>query len=123
MNTLPYVAVPAYWVFGRSDFNGYVTARRNHDKELEKFWEAFGRTLKQRDLIYDPERTDSFVTEELAKMPATKGNSVELLIDGEQTFQSIFEGIARAKDYVLVQFYIIQNDSVGLELRDLLVKK
>lgn len=32
LNTLPVVAVPAYWVFGRNKFNGYVTAR--HDVEL-----------------------------------------------------------------------------------------
>ena len=28
LNTFPYVAVPAYWVLGRSRFQGYVTARR-----------------------------------------------------------------------------------------------
>ena len=30
--TLPYVAVPAYWVFGRDKFKGYVLARQS---ELE----------------------------------------------------------------------------------------
>ncbi|MCB1130779.1 MAG: hypothetical protein KDN05_06585, partial [Verrucomicrobiae bacterium] len=24
LNAMPFVALPAYWVFGRSDFNGYV---------------------------------------------------------------------------------------------------
>ena len=32
--------------------------------------------------------------EKLAKLPATRGNHAELLIDGEATFDSIFEGIA-----------------------------
>ena len=123
LNTMPYVAVPAYWVFGRSDFNGYVTARRDHGEELQSFWNSFNGTLTARDLIYDPERSDPFVTEALAKMPATKGNDAELLIDGDATFKSIFEGIARAKDYVLVQFYIIRDDSVGQELRDALVER
>lgn len=123
LNTIPYVAVPAYWVFGRSDFNGYVTARRDHSKELEKFWNDFDRKLSEEDLIFDPDRTDPFVTEELAKLPATRGNSVELLIDGDETFASIFEGISRAEDYVLVQFYIIRDDSVGRQLRDVLVER
>src|SRR5262245_50766935 len=26
LNTFPYVAVPAYWVFGRTSFHGYVLA-------------------------------------------------------------------------------------------------
>src|SRR3954471_15626016 len=34
LNTIPYVAVPAYWIFGRSDFNGYVMLRRANKKEL-----------------------------------------------------------------------------------------
>ncbi|MGD8607750.1 MAG: hypothetical protein PVH21_10685, partial [Myxococcales bacterium] len=31
LNTFPYLAVPAYWVLGRSRFQGYVTARRATD--------------------------------------------------------------------------------------------
>lgn len=31
--TLPYVSVPAYWVFGRNKFRGYVLARQ-HELEL-----------------------------------------------------------------------------------------
>src|SRR6478609_6343329 len=34
LNTFPYVAVPAYWVFGRSDFEGYVVLRRKTMAEL-----------------------------------------------------------------------------------------
>jgi cardiolipin synthase len=123
LNTLPYVAVPAYWVFGRSDFKGYVTLRRTYRAELSDFWETFESTLRERDLVVDPDRGSPLVTERLAKLPATVGNDAELLIDGEATYQSIFEGIARAKDYVLVQFYIIRDDSVGRELRDTLVER
>ena len=35
LNTFPYVAVPAYWVFGRSTFRGYVTARQTGDLEIQ----------------------------------------------------------------------------------------
>lgn len=34
LNTLPYVAVPAYWVFGRTKFQGYVSARRDENSVL-----------------------------------------------------------------------------------------
>ena len=29
LNTFPYLAVPAYWVLGRSKFKGYVSARQD----------------------------------------------------------------------------------------------
>ena len=123
LNTMPYVAVPAYWVFGRSDFRGYVSARRSHRAEFQEFWDKFEGTLDERGLVYEPERSQPFVSEELAKLPATTGNDGELLIDGDETFRSIFEGIGRAEEYVLVQFYIIRDDSVGQELKGALVER
>ena len=123
LNTLPYVAVPAYWVFGQRDFKGYVTARRTKRAELEGFWDDFNGTLEAEGLVVDPEREALFVSEILAKLPATIGNDAELLIDGDATYQSILEGIARAEDYVLVQFYIIQDDSVGRELQQSLINR
>ncbi len=123
LNTLPYVAVPAYWIFGRSDFKGYVTARRSQREELAEFWRDFEHQLEDQGLVLPRDRPGPFVTEQLAKLPATTGNDVELLVDGDATFDSIFQGIARAKDYVLVQFYIIHDDSVGRALRDALVER
>ena len=34
LNTFPYVAVPAYWVFGRNRFQGYVVARQDELKNI-----------------------------------------------------------------------------------------
>ena len=123
LNTLPYIAVPAYWVFGSSDFNGYVTARRSSDESLRRFWEDFQETLEKGDLIYESDRSNPFVAEQLAELPATRGNDAELLINGDATYRSMLEGSTQAEDYVLVQFYIIRGDSVGRELRDALVER
>ncbi|MBL0713743.1 MAG: cardiolipin synthase, partial [Desulfosarcina sp.] len=56
-------------------------------------------------------------------MPITGFNASQLLIDGEVTFACMFEDIAAARSYVLVQFYIIKNDHLGRELKDCLVRK
>jgi hypothetical protein len=34
LNTFPYVAVPAYWILGRSRFQGYISARQDGDNEI-----------------------------------------------------------------------------------------
>ncbi|MFC7336483.1 cardiolipin synthase [Haloferula chungangensis] len=123
LNTMPYVAVPAYWVFGRSDFNGYITARRTERESLKPFWRNFDSTLRERSLVPEPGNSGTTVVERLAKLPATSGNHAELLIDGEQTFPSILEGIARAEHYILFQFYIIRDDPTGREIRDALIQR
>jgi cardiolipin synthase len=123
LNTFPYVAVPAYWVFGRSKFEGYVVARRQTDLGTEQI---------ERDLLDSvasfrdgrDERTEAAAAgEALAGMPILRGNDVELLIDGDATFDSILAGIEAAKDYVLVQFYIVRDDELGRRLKDGLIAK
>ena len=34
---LPYVSVPAYWIFGRNKFKGYVLARQNELQQVNAF--------------------------------------------------------------------------------------
>ena len=59
----------------------------------------------------------------MAEMPAVRGNSVDLLIDGETTFASIFAGIDAAEEYVLVQFFIVKDDELGRDLQARLIAK
>jgi cardiolipin synthase len=59
----------------------------------------------------------------LARMPATSGNNVELLINGEQTFDSIAEGLESAEKYILFEFYIIRDDELGQRLGNIMIAK
>jgi cardiolipin synthase len=123
LNTFPYVALPAYWVFGRSKFQGYVDARQEGDLEINQVAVDAGRRSEQFYVDLPEEWGGVQALERLARMRFTGGNDVKLLIDGEATFGAIFEGIEAAEDYVLVQFYIIKDDQLGRELKDRLIRK
>jgi cardiolipin synthase len=123
LNTFPYVAVPAYWVFGRSNFEGYAVMRRKSKSEMSDAEKKLEHDLLALRPAWGPEAANAVLLEKLAKLPATEGNHVELLIDGENTFRSIFESIAQAREYVLVQFYIIHDDGLGRRLKDALIAK
>jgi len=56
-------------------------------------------------------------------MPFTHSNGTHLLIDGEETFSAIFSGIESAEKYILVQYYIIKDDSIGREFKNRLIRK
>ena len=60
--------------------------------------------------------------ERLARLPFSEGNTARLLVDGEATFQALFEAVDSAGDYVLAQFYIVRDDRLGREFRDSLVR-
>ncbi len=123
LNTCPYVAVPAYWVFGRSNFEGYVMLRRNSKAEMSDAEQRVAHDVLAMRPSPDAEPVSATLLEKLAKLPATRGNHTELLIDGEATFRSIFEGIEKAREYVLVQFYILRDDGLGRQLKDALIAR
>jgi cardiolipin synthase len=121
--TFPYLAVPAYWILGRSRFNGYVKAHKasHHSIEIDKL-------LLEKELapfrIPSSEVTPAAkAAEKMANMPYLKGNHVDLLIDGEATFDSIIEGIKQAKEYILFQFFIVHDDELGRRIKDQLIKR
>ncbi|RMF54661.1 MAG: cardiolipin synthase, partial [Bacteroidetes bacterium] len=66
-------------------------------------------------------RGELLAFQRLATLPFTRGNHVRLLIDGEPTFEAIFDGIDRARSYVLAQFYIIRDDRIGRAFQERLI--
>jgi len=123
LNTFPVVALPAYWVLGRSKFSGYVTARRAEFVKSEPLLKQLLDDLEQNGLESEEHRTQARLYEQLARLPFTRGNQARLLVDGEATFDAILAGIASARDYVLVQFYILRDDDLGRRLQQALIAK
>jgi cardiolipin synthase len=123
LNTFPYVAVPAYWVFGRRKFSGYVESFQAHEKEIVRFAEELKQQLQPYRVETDERVPDYEALKALAGSPLLRGNEVELLVDGEATFESILAGIERAREYVLVEFYIVRDDGLGRRLQQSLIRK
>jgi len=127
LNALPVIAVPAYLVFGRSKFRGFIFARQSEDAEMTDLIKSLNKEAQPFIGIEGDLAIESVgriqALEHLAKMPVLRGNQVDLLIDGEATFGSIFEGIEKASEYVLIQFFIIHDDELGNELKRRLCQK
>jgi cardiolipin synthase len=120
----PYLAVPAYFVFGRSKFRHYVTARRAEDIVRAAVPdEAEGRTAAVRSNLEKDSGGALLALDHLARTPFTRGNHVGLLVDGQATFDAIFEAVDAAERYILIQFYIVRDDGLGRALRDRLAAK
>jgi cardiolipin synthase len=100
---LPWLAVPAYWLFGRPFFHGYVRAQR------------------RRGGVNARGRVRPSPLSQVTGLPESRGNLVQILKDGEATFASLFSGLARARESIAVQFYIIRDDALGRAFRDALL--
>ena len=114
---LPVPTVFLYFVFGWKAFDDYATDRIRNGRSA--------RPLRAKDLaLIDRETSARWpVQVKVSELPFLNGNSVDLLVDGKATFDSIFEGIAKAKTYLLVQFYIVRDDALGQELAERLIER
>ena len=123
LNTVSVIAVPAYWVFGRSKFHGYVKAWRDAslsiDQDLDRFRRQFDQYIVENPALLPEIRA----VRRLADTEFVRGNAVELLIDGEATYNSIHAGIEQAESYILFQFYIIRADETGIRFKEQLIRK
>ncbi len=124
LNTFPYVAVPSYWVLGRSRFQGYVTARQEVQGRVARMTEDERDSIAMYTPRGDSRQSPSLLpARRLTGMPYLSGNDVELLVDGDRTFASILDGIDRSRDYVLFQFFIVKDDEIGQEVKRRLIAK
>lgn len=123
LNTFPYVAVPAYWVFGSFEFDDYLEARSRARAKSRTVEDQLRESLRANDMVVQPGGEWVPVLQKLAELPFTNSNSASLLLNGGETYKSLLEGISDAKDYVLFQFYIIRDDEIGRQFRDALAEK
>lgn len=98
--------------FERSDFESAV------NRELEAVKEKYPHNDildKYSDLIkMNLNSSNAFLTTD---------NEINIFTTGKEKFDSLFEDIKKAEKEVNIQYYIIQPDHLGKQLRDLLVQK
>ena len=120
----PLIGLPLYLMFGGRKFSGYINARRSGTEPLHRMARELSTSLPVSALAeFSPGEADHRVLSRLASMPFFAGNASRLLIDGDATFRAIFDAIDNATEYVLVQFYIVNDDALGRKLQHKLIRK
>ncbi len=125
---VPFVAVPAYLLMGDYRIKGYVKRHRASQQQLADSGalmlpEAPPDPLSLPQDIQGTYRTFSSVLRQFGTVFEPQTGNATLLVDGKETFTAIFQAISSAKTYVMVQYYILRSDRLGLELKRLLIEK
>ena len=122
--TFPWLAIPLYWIFGRNHFFGYQEALRRAYLQHHELVHDIYRELKDYQVMLPPPLAS---LDQLARtftpIAFTSGNAVDLLIDGQQTYAAMLKAIASAKNYILFQFYIINDDQAGNDFKQALIDR
>jgi cardiolipin synthase len=122
--TFPWLAIPLYWILGRTKFHGYAEALRLvYAQHHQLVHQAYSEIIEFK--VAPPEKLAQLqpLAEAFTGIPFTAGNAAELLIDGQQTYEAMLSAIASATNYILLQSYIVNDDRAGNEFKEALIAK
>lgn len=126
---IPIIGIILYYFFGQSFKKDFYF--RRIDKRISK---EFIQKWKQNNkfLVFDFESIDARIGFKVKvfeylnhtfSSPPFLNNKVTLLINGEEKFPKVLEAIKNAKHHIHLEYYIFEEDNIGLEIINLLIKK
>jgi len=126
---LPLAGMIIYFTFGINYRKRKIYSKKLFDNsELEKKIEE--RIRKSASLIFKNGGTSINRFHKLANLvlneslsPPSNDNKVELLLNGESKFPLVLDALKKAKHHIHIEYYIFNDDKIGCELIDLLIKK
>jgi cardiolipin synthase A/B len=126
---LPIVGLIIYFLVGKNHRKEKIFSR----KGLEDFERI--RDFSDNQIIELQDKADLDNPKVISKLPIinlllrnskallTTRNKVQILNNGKQTFTSIISELKKAKHHIHLEFYIIDDDKIGNEIREILIAK
>ena len=119
---IPGLGIAFYYLLGK-DYRGRRTIKTDERMHLDML-----RNQAVGDAVLTRPHSDKY--QKLADMmhkandtPLLVGNEVRIFTDFTPMFEAMLDDIASAKSFIHIQFYIVENDEVGQQLSDLLIRK
>lgn len=126
---LPIFGVVFYLFFGQ-EYRKQKLFSRKGLKSLNRYRQLSFRQLRQVEKSLNKLRPHVRDKESIIRLLLknsnallTTGNRLRILNNAEETYAAIFAAVEEAKHHVHLEYYIIEDDEVGLRLKDLLIRK
>jgi cardiolipin synthase len=126
LGSFPLVGFIFYLLFGRSyrkermyrkkyflDKQAFLTVEGDNDPRSEEKAVQFGG--HQRRLFQ--------LAQKLGNSPVSFETATKTLTNGEETFTHIIEELQKAKHHIHLEYYIIRNDHIGEQIKNVLIDK
>lgn len=118
---LPVAGLVLYLFFGRSLRSRHLIPRKDWMKLVHAH---SGSREHIESLVPDIcSQHQMRLAEALVEAPCYTGNNIDIYTDGKSKFEALKHDIETAQDYILLQYYIFENDAIGHEISNLLIKK
>ncbi len=126
---VPLLGIILYFFFGKNYRKEKIFSRKGltdseqlkllaqyqpSDKANEDYWpdEAVASKVHIMKMLYNSDR-----------VLLTERNRVKILVNGKATFENIIAELEKAQDHIHLEYYIIEGDNIGNEIRRILIRK
>lgn len=122
--TAPYLTLILYFFFGQGRFYAYAETLQKAHEEFQRDFEVYLQDSK----LYECSLSSTFSSlektlKEISFAGFTQSNHLELLLNGDSTYEALLDAIEKAEHYILLQFYIVRNDRIGQLFKKALLRK
>lgn len=122
---LPIVGLVLYIFFGRSIKGLRLISRKNRQKltaAARPRHAHLGVNVEQLPLS-DESRQQIRLVNHLTSAQYFTGNDIQVFTSGRDKFDTLKRDLEAATDHIHLQYYIYENDRIGREIRDILIRK
>lgn len=120
---LPAVGIVLYIFFGRNLRNSRLISRNNRRKLRKRISPVLRRVNIQSLPLSEASRQQILLARALQGSEYFEGNAIEIFTDGRSKFARLEDDLAGATSYINLQYYIIENDTIGRRISELLQRK
>ena len=118
---LPIVGLVVYFIFGRS-LKGMKLISRSHLRELRRM-NDFPEAVQLEEGLSDSSRQLISLVNKLTENHLFKGHDIQVFTTGEGKFETMLRDIEQAREFIHLQYFILENDLTGRRLIELLQRK
>jgi Phosphatidylserine/phosphatidylglycerophosphate/cardiolipin synthases and related enzymes len=118
---LPFLGIVFYIFFGQDYTRQKLISRKKRRKVNVRLTYPEGR--RSINTLPEEYRTMARLLNHRNQFPVFMHNEVEIFSNGDDKFARLLEDIRHARHYIHVQYYIIESDTIGNKVKELLVEK
>ena len=122
---LPFVGLMFFFFFGRNYRKNRTFSTHEPIAYLDKLSIDFNKEdekIKTSHIPYYLHQSIRLMLQS-SRAKVYENSNFSVLTSGRESFEQLFEDIEKAKEHIHIEFFIIEDDRIGNELRRLLIRK
>ncbi|HEX6922751.1 MAG TPA: cardiolipin synthase [Bacillales bacterium] len=125
LTIFPAVGFIFYMIFGQSYRKRRLFQKKAFldDETFAEMERAYPLKKEQMETMGDHQQLMFRLAHKLGKSPISFSTDSRILTNGQETYDSIFEAIRGAKNHIHLEYYIVRDDGIGRQFKELLIEK